>query len=223
MKRGSMATAFQRFTDRAEAGKVLASALSSFYKKIDTVVLALPRGGVPVAHEVAEALSLPMDLWLVRKLGVPGHEEFAMGALAEGDIIALNDDVIAMLDIHQAAIQSVVEKEQAELRRRSELYRENRPRPDVDGKTVIIVDDGLATGATMRAAILSLRQAGAVWVIAAAPVGSPSTCEELEKDADEVICPFRPQSFQGVGQWYRDFSQTTDSEVRSYLSLSNPK
>lgn len=212
-----MAVLFHHFADRAEAGRILASALSAYHKKIDTVVLALPRGGVPVAYEVAKALSLPMDLWLVRKLGVPGREEYAMGALAEDDVVVLNEDLIEMLGIDRRTIDSVIEKEHVELNRRSRLYRENRPVPDVDGKTVIIVDDGLATGSTMRAAVLSLRQAGAVWIIAAAPVGSLSACSELKKDADEVICPFMPESFHGVGQWYEDFSQTTDSEVKYFL------
>ena len=212
------ATPLQRFSGRAEAGGFLASLLSSYAGKTDTLVLALPRGGVPVAREVAKALSLPLDIWLVRKLGIPGHEETAMGAIALGDIIVRNEDLMGLLHIPPESFQDVIAKEKRELDRRNTLYRQGRPVPDVNGKTVIIIDDGFATGATMRAAIASLRQAGAVWIIAAAPVGSDSACDDLSKEADDVICPLQPEPFYGVGQWYEDFSQTSDGEVLSILA-----
>ena len=208
---------FNRFADRKEAGKILAEALSSYAHKNNLLVLALPRGGVPVAYEVAKFLHAPMDLWLVRKLGVPGHEELAMGALAGGGLYVINDEVINLMRIGKNIINDVMVHERAELERRNKLYRQGRPPPDVAGKTVIVIDDGLATGATMRAAIMSLRQAGADRIIAAAPVGAPSTCRDLEKDADGVLCLFTPEPFYGVGVWYDDFSQTMDREVQSLL------
>ena len=208
---------FNRFADRKEAGKILAEALSSYAHKNNLLVLALPRGGVPVAYEVAKFLHAPMDLWLVRKLGVPGHEELAMGALAGGGLYVINDEVINLMRIGKNIINDVMVHERAELERRNKLYRQGRPPPDVADKTVIVIDDGLATGATMRAAIMSLRQAGADRIIAAAPVGAPSTCRDLEKDADGVLCLFTPEPFYGVGVWYDDFSQTMDREVQSLL------
>ena len=192
---------FNRFADRKEAGKILAEALSSYAHKNNLLVLALPRGGVPVAYEVAKFLHAPMDLWLVRKLGVPGHEELAMGALAGGGLYVINDEVINLMRIGKNIINDVMVHERAELERRNKLYRQGRPPPDVAGKTVIVIDDGLATGATMRAAIMSLRQAGADRIIAAAPVGAPSTCRDLEKDADGVLCLFTPEPFYVVGVW----------------------
>ena len=208
---------FNRFADRKEAGKILTEALSSYAHKNNLLVLALPRGGVPVAYEVAKFLHAPMDLWLVRKLGVPGHEELAMGALAGGGLYVINDEVINLMRIGKNIINDVMVHERAELERRNKLYRQGRPPPDVADKTVIVIDDGLATGATMRAAIMSLRQAGADRIIAAAPVGAPSTCRDLEKDADGVLCLFTPEPFYGVGVWYDDFSQTMDREVQSLL------
>ena len=208
---------FNRFADRKEAGKILAEALSSYAHKNNLLVLALPRGGVPVAYEVAKFLHAPMDLWLVRKLGVPGHEELAMGALAGGGLYVINDEVINLMRIGKNIINDVMVHERAELERRNKLYRQGRPPPDVADKTVIVIDDGLATGATMRAAIMSLCQAGADRIIAAAPVGAPSTCRDLEKDADGVLCLFTPEPFYGVGVWYDDFSQTMDREVQSLL------
>ena len=208
---------FNRFADRKEAGKILAEALSSYAHKNNLLVLALPRGGVPVAYEVAKFLHAPMDLWLVRKLGVPGHEELAMGALAGEGLYVINDEVVSLMRIGKNIINDVMVHERAELDRRNKLYRQGRPPPDVAGKTVIVIDDGLATGATMRAAIMSLRQAGADRIIAAAPVGAPSTCRDLEKDADGVLCLFTPEPFYGVGVWYDDFSQTMDREVQSLL------
>jgi putative phosphoribosyl transferase len=205
------------FADRTEAGKMLAEALSIYSQETDVLVLALPRGGVPVAYEVAKTLAAPMDLWLVRKLGVPGQEELAMGALAGKDTRIFNQEIITLLNIDQSAIDNVISREQAELERRNSAYRQGRPPPDVKGKTIIIVDDGLATGATMRAAIASLRQAGAAKVVAAVPVGAVSTCAKVGKEADKLVCLYTPEHFYGVGQWYRDFSQTTDEEVMALL------
>lgn len=205
---------FNRFADRVEAGRVLASALSSYADRLDVLVLALPRGGVPVAREVAQALGAPMDLWIVRKLGVPGAEELAMGALAGDGVCVFNDDVIAYMQIDKDTIRAVRMREQAELERRNDLYRHGLPPLDVAGKTVIVVDDGFATGATIRAAIASLRKAGASWVVAAAPVGAASTCRIIEREADDVVCVYTPEPFAGVGMWYTDFSQTTDQQVQ---------
>jgi len=213
-----MASSFHRFANRAEAGRMLAEALSAYIGRSGILILALPRGGVPVAYEVAKALSAPMDLWLVRKLGVPGQEELALGALAGKNIRVLNDDIISLLNIDQSAIDIVIAREQAELERRNRLYRQGRPPPDIEGKTIIIIDDGLATGATMRAAIASLRQAGAAWIIAAVPVGAVSTCRKIEQEADELVCLHTPEPFYGVGQWYTDFSQTSDEEVLALLT-----
>lgn len=205
------------FADRRDAGRQLSTQLLKYKHAPDTIILALPRGGVPVAEEVAEELDLPMDVWLVRKLGVPGHEELAMGAMAMGDVIHLNNEVIAMLRIPEPAIEAVFSKETAELHRRNKLFRQDQPPPDIKDKTVIVIDDGLATGATMKAAIESLNQSGAKEIIAAIPVGARSTCEELKPLADEVICLQTPEPLYGVGQWYQDFSQTSDTEVQQIL------
>ncbi|SCX53173.1 phosphoribosyltransferase [Nitrosospira sp. Nsp1] len=212
-----MASSALYFADRAEAGKRLAEALVGYAGRTDVLVLALPRGGVPVAYEVARTLAVPMDLWLVRKLGVPGQEELAMGAIAGKDTRVLNRDIINVLNIDKTTIEAVIVKEQAELERRNRLYRQGRPSPDIEGKTIIIIDDGLATGATMRAAIASLRQAGAARIIAAVPVGAASTCGKVEQDADELVCLYTPEPFYGVGQWYDDFSQTSDESVLALL------
>ncbi|MBI2235076.1 MAG: phosphoribosyltransferase [Micavibrio aeruginosavorus] len=208
---------FHRFADRVEAGRVLASALSSYAGRSDVLVLALPRGGVPVAREVAQALGVPMDLWIVRKLGVPGAEELAMGALAGNGVCVFNDDVIAYMQIDKGTIGAVRMREQAELERRNDLYRHGLPPLDVAGKAVIVVDDGFATGATMRAAIASLRKAGASWIVAAAPVGAASTCRIIEREADDMVCVYTPEPFAGVGMWYADFSQTTDQQVQAIM------
>lgn len=213
-----MVTSFQGFANRVEAGKMLARALSGYIGRSDILVLALPRGGVPVAYEVARKLSAPLDLWLVRKLGVPGREELALGALAGKNIRVLNDDIIDLLHIDQSVIDAVIGREQAELGRRNRLYRQDRPPPDIKGKTTIIIDDGLATGATMRAAIVSLRQADAAQIIAAVPVGAVSTCRKIEQEVDELVCLHTPEPFYGVGQWYIDFSQTSDEEVLALLA-----
>lgn len=212
-----MATAFKKFANRAAAGQALAEALSAYRGKTDTLVLALPRGGVPVAREIAEALNLPMDIWLVRKLGVPEHEELAFGAIAGNDVMVRNEEIIFHYKLDNAAIDAVAAGERAEIARRNERYRGGRPAPDVAAKTVIVVDDGLATGATMRAAIASLRAAHAGKIIAAAPVGALSSCEEIRKDADDVICLATPEPFYGVGLWYEDFQQMTDDEVCAQL------
>lgn len=197
---------------------MLAEALSAYLDRSDILILALPRGGVPVACEAAKILLVPMDLWLVRKLGVPGQEELALGALAAQNVCVLNQEIIDLLSIDQAVIDRVISREQAELERRNRLYRHGRPLPDTGGKTIIIIDDGLATGATMRAAIASLRQAGAARIIVAVPVGAASTCRKIEKEADELVCLYMPEPFYGVGQWYGDFSQTSDEDVLTLLA-----
>ena len=211
-----MESTFYRFANRQEAGKMLAKALSG-YSSNNLLILALPRGGVPVAYEVAMTLLAPMDLWLVRKLGVPGHEELAFGALAVGDICVLNEEIVNQLNISQVVVDTVIARERQELERRNSLYRKGNPPPFVERKTVIIIDDGLATGATMRAAVSSLRQARAGRIIVAVPVGAAPTCRKIEKEADELICLHTPEPFYGVGRWYVDFSQTTDEEVLAIL------
>ncbi len=180
-------------------------------------MLALPRGGVPVAYEVARALHAPLDVFLVRKLGLPGHEELAMGAIASGGVIVLNEDVVGALGIPRDLIERVAAAEQQELERRERAYRDNRPPPDVRGRTVILIDDGLATGSTMRAAVAALRKLGPARIIVAVPIGAPETCAEFEQEADDVLCAVTPQPFYAVGLWYRDFSQTTDEEFHELL------
>ena len=205
------------FQDRADAGRQLAEELLEYGGRDDVIVLALPRGGVPVGFEVAHRLNVPLDVFVVRKLGVPGHEELAMGAIASGGVRVLNEDVLYVIPDAQAIVEMVTATERAELERRERNYRDERPPPDVRGKTVILVDDGLATGATMRAAAAALRQQGTAKIIIAVPVGAPSTCHEIRNAADDVICLISPGSFIGVGQYYEDFSQTTDEEVRDLL------
>ncbi len=206
------------FQNRSEAGKYLATRLTNFVNRDDVLVLALPRGGVPVAYEVAKALHAPLDIYLVRKLGVPGQEELAMGAIATGGVRVLNEDVIKYLSIPKSVIDSVAEIELRELERRERAYRGNRPEPDVRGKTVILVDDGLATGSTMRAAAEALRQQQPARIVVAVPVSAPQTCDEYRMGVDEIVCAVTPEPFYGVGQWYVDFSQTTDEEVRQLLA-----
>jgi predicted phosphoribosyltransferase len=184
------------------------------------LVLALPRGGVPVGYEVARALHVPMDVFIVRKLGVPGHEELAMGAVASGGVRVLNDQVVSGLGIPDYVIDAVAGWEQQELERRERLYRGQRPPPDVRGKTVILVDDGLATGSTMLAAVRALRKLGPARIVVAVPVASPDTCELLKSEVDEVVCAVTPDPFYAVGLWYQNFSQTTDEEVRELLEQS---
>lgn len=201
------------FEDRTAAGKVLADKLATYANRLDVIVLALPRGGVPVASEVAKALNVPLDVFLVRKLGVPGQEELAMGAIASGEVRVLNEEVVYALHLSKEVIDRVANEEQQELERREWVYRDNRPAPSVRDRTVILVDDGLATGATMRAAILSLRQQQPAKLVVAVPVSSPETCSDLATEVDEITCAATPQPFQSVGLWYEKFPQTTDEEV----------
>ena len=210
----------EQFKNRAQAGKLLAAKLGRYSGRGDTVVLALPRGGVPVAFEIAQALRAPLDVFMVRKLGLPGQEELAMGAIATGGVRVLNRDVVGYLAIPQAIIDSVAIHEQRELERRERLYRGDRPALDVRGRTVILVDDGLATGATMFAAIAALKKLEPNQMIVAVPVAPPSTVDLMEKAVTELVTVMEPEPFDGVGRWYEDFSQTTDQEVRSLLDRS---
>lgn len=205
------------FRNRTEAGQYLATKLQQYKARPDVIVLALPRGGVPIGYEVAKELDLPLGIFLVRKLGVPGHEELAMGAIATGGVCVLNDEVVEYLGIASSTIDAIAAQELNELRRREVAYRGNRRQPEVRAKTVILVDDGLATGATIRAAVQALRQQQPAWIVVAVPVAAPETCDEGLIGADEIICGITPESFLGVGQWYLDFSQTTDEEVRDLL------
>ena len=206
------------FANRAEAGRLLAEKLEQYAGRTDVVVLGLPRGGVPVAYEVAQRLGVSLDVFVVRKLGVPGFEELAVGAIASGGVRVLNEDIMRSLPNADQLIESVTEKETVELERREQTYRDRRPAPELRDRVVILVDDGLATGATMRAAVAALRQQGVAKIVVAAPVGAPDTCRELEQEADETICATAPEFFQAVGQYYEDFSQTSDEEVRELLA-----
>ena len=205
------------FRDRTDAGQQLAAKLALYAGRPDVRVLALPRGGVPVAFEVAKALRAPLDVFLVRKLGLPGHEELAIGAIASGGIRALNEDVVRRFRVSDDVIDAVAAEEEKELDRRERLYRGDRPTTDVRDRTVILVDDGLATGATMRAAVVALRQQRPARIVVAVPVGAAETCAEFETEADDTVCAHTPEPFYGVGMWYDDFSQTTDEEVRELL------
>src|SRR2546423_11732798 len=206
------------FRDRTDAGRRLAARMPEYAGRSDVLVLAVPRGGVPVAFEVASALRAPLDVFLVRKLGVPGQEELAMGAIASGGVRVVNEAVVRHLDIAPEVLDAVAAREQEELERRERAYRDERPAPDVRGRTVILVDDGLATGSTMRAAALALRQKGPARVVVAVPVASREACGEFRGEGDDVGCAATPEPFMGVGRWYEDFSQTTDEEVRSLLA-----
>ena len=199
---------------------MLATKLAQYANRTDVLVLALPRGGVPVAYEVARALGAPLDVFIVRKLGVPGYEELAMGAVATGGVRVLNEHVVAGLGIPPYVIEAVAAWEQEELTRRERLYRGDRPAPEVTGRTIMLVDDGLATGATMHAAIKALRQQEPAGIVVAVPTASPDTCEEMRTEVDDVICAITPEPFHSVGLWYEDFSQTTDEEVRELLARS---
>ena len=206
------------FPNRAEAGRLLAEKLVKYAGRDDVIVLGLPRGGVPVAFEVAQRLGAPFDVFIVRKLGVPGFEELAAGAIASGGVRVLNEDVTRAIPHADEMIEAVTVRETAELERREQIYREGRPSPELRDRVVILVDDGLATGATMRAAVKALRQQGAAKIVVAVPVGPPDTCREIEQEADETICLSTPPFFQAVGQYYEDFSQTSDEDVRELLS-----
>lgn len=213
-----------RFRDRDEAGELLGRDLARrLVHRDDVLVLALPRGGVPVGFGVAQALGAPLDVFIVRKLGVPGHEELAMGAIASGGVRVLNREVLDYMPVSQRMIDAVAEREQQELERREREYRGSRPPIDVKDKTVIVVDDGLATGSTMRAAVAALRKMGPKRIIVAVPLAAESTCRELRAEgiADEVVCLRTPEPFQAVGLWYSDFTQTTDEEVHELLDRAN--
>jgi putative phosphoribosyl transferase len=210
-----------RFTDRYHAGYRLAAALAPYAGRPNLLVLALPRGGVPVGFEVARALHAPLDVMLVRKLGVPGHEELAMGAIASGGVRVLSDDIVKALSIPDRVIATVAANEERELARRERAYRDNRPSPDVRGKTVILVDDGLATGSTMRAAAAALQAQHPERLVIAVPVAPRETCQSLLDVADDVVCATVPEPFFAVGNWYEDFSQTTDEEVRELLARAS--
>ena len=212
----------RQFADRREAGAELAARLHAYGDRDDVIVLALPRGGVPVAYEVAKALRAPLDVFLVRKLGVPGHEELAMGAIATGGVRVLNEDVVRWYGIPASVIDRAAQQEQQELERREAAYRAGRPRLDLAGRAVLLIDDGLATGSTMKAAVQAARAQSPACIVVAAPVGAPDTCRDLGAMADEVVCARTPEPFSAVGLWYRDFAQTTDDEVRELLHPSQP-
>ncbi len=210
-----------QFRDRQEAGELLAEKLTAYANQPDVIVLALPRGGVPVGAEVARKLNAPLDVFVVRKLGLPGHPELAMGAIASGGVRVFNGDVINALQISDETINAVTAEEFQELKRRERSYRDDLPPPEVEGKTVIIVDDGIATGSTMVAAISALRQLNAGRVVVATPTVARSTYEYLRQNADNVVAVIVPEEFYGVGQWYEDFSQTSDEEVHQLLGQMN--
>jgi len=212
-----MVWAVESFANRREAGQTLAQRLQAYKGRDDVVVLALPRGGVPVAFEVARELGAPLDVFVVRKLGVPAHRELAMGAIASGGVRILNDDVVRWYGIPTAAIDAVAREEQSELERRERLYRADLPPLDLRDRVVLLIDDGLATGSTMKAAVEAVRLHQPSRIVVAVPVGSPETCQEFSEVADEIVCARTPQPFSAVGQWYRDFSETSDDEVRTLL------
>lgn len=211
------------FRDRIEAGQLLAKQLDHYANHPEVLVLALPRGGVPVAAEVARHLRVPLDVFVVRKLGLPGHEELAMGAIARGGVRVINEAVVGSLRISDEVIDAVAEREQRELARREQAYRDDLPVPDVRGKTIILVDDGIATGSTMLAAVAALRELEAGRIVVATPAVAPTTFSEIERVADEMVAVIVPEPFYGVGQWYEDFSQTTDEEVCNILRRSNAR
>ncbi|MCW2978265.1 MAG: putative phosphoribosyl transferase [Actinomycetia bacterium] len=207
-----------RFRGRTEAGRYLAERLSGYAGRDDVIVLALPRGGVPVGYEVAKALGVPLDVFVVRKVGVPGREELAMGAIASGGLLVLDQGVVRALGVSREQIERAVEAELRELQRREAAYRDGRGPPQLEGKTVILVDDGLATGSTMRAAALAVRQANPARIVVAVPVAAAETCDEFRDVVDDIVCGVTPRPFRAVGLWYDDFSQTTDEEVRELLA-----
>lgn len=209
------------FEDRTQAGRLLGEALAEYAKRSDVIVLALPRGGVPVGFEVARMIDAPLDIMLVRKLGTPGQEELAMGAIASGGVCVLNPDIVAVIDISQEAIEAVAATERQELERRERAYRGNKPPPTVENHCLILVDDGLATGASMLAAVSALRQRKPASIVVAIPVAPPDTVQRLKQEADDVVCLATPEPFSAVGRWYREFSQTSDDEVKSLLKRAN--
>jgi len=206
-----------QFRDRRDAGKTLAQKLLHYADRPDVLLLALPRGGVPVAYEVALALHVPLDVFIVRKLGVPGHEELAIGAIASGGIRVLNEEIIQALHIPEEIIEQVAQRELQELRRREEAYRGDYPPPEIHGRIAILIDDGLATGASMRAAVAGVRAQDPERIIVAVPTAAPETCEAFQNEVDEIVCAITPEPFLGVGRWYEDFEQTTDEGVRLFL------
>jgi putative phosphoribosyl transferase len=209
-----------RYRDRRHAGRILASKLERYANAVDVIVLALPRGGVPVGFEVAMRLRAPLDLFVVRKLGVPGDEELAMGAVASGGVTVVNEDVVAEFDVTESVLATVMARELAELARRERTYRGDLPRVELADRTVILVDDGLATGATMTAAILGVRKHAPHRVVVGVPIASPSTCEEMSALVDDMVCAATPEHFTSVGGWYANFEQTTDTEVRTLLDAA---
>jgi predicted phosphoribosyltransferase len=213
----------RRFKDRADAGRTLAAMLTKYAKRRDTLVLGLPRGGVPVAFQIAESLELPLDVFVVRKLGLPMHEEYAMGAIASGGVRFLDASIVKRFGVTPGQIAAITAREQEELARRDREFRGVRAFPDVEGLTIILVDDGLATGATMRAAVQALRLEGPSSIVVAVPVSSRETCEEFRDLVDDTVCALTPDPFQAVGVWYEDFSQTTDEEVRMLLDTHASK
>jgi putative phosphoribosyl transferase len=208
------------YRDRRHAGRVLAKALATWAGQADVLVLGLPRGGVPVAYEVAQRLHAPLHVFVVRKLGVPGHPEYAMGAIASGGVSLLDDEVVRTLRIPASAVAAVVQQEEDELARREALYRDGRAAPALRGRTLIVVDDGMATGSTMRAAVRALRACAPGTIVVAVPTGSASACETLRAEADAVVCPSTPHPYRAVGCWYDEFDQTSDDEVRSLLAAA---
>jgi len=206
------------FRDRADAGRHLLSTLGAYQGRPDVLVLGLPRGGIPVGYEVARGLGAPLDVFVVRKLGVPGQEELAMGAIATGGVRVVNRDVVDALHIAPDVLDRAAEAERRELERRERSYRGDRPEPRVEGRTVILVDDGLATGSTMRAAVQALRQQRPARIVVAVPVAASATCEELRREVEDVVCFATPEPFMAVGRFYDDFSQTTDEEVHDLLA-----
>ncbi len=206
-----------RFKDRRDAGRRLAEHLRAYATRDDVVVLALPRGGVPVAFEVARQWKAPLDIFVVRKLGVPGHEELAMGAIASGGVLVLNQEVVTSLKIPDQAVERVADEERQELARREQAYRNHRPAPELQERSVILVDDGLATGASMHSAVEGLRKQSPQQIVVAVPVAAQQTIEKLRPEVDDLVCAEVPEAFYGVGQWYEDFRQTTDEEIRTLL------